>query len=650
MNFSFLNPFFLIGLIAVVFPILVHLISKKRGIKKSFSGVRFLLASQGEILKRSKLKDLILLLLRVLILTLLVIVFSKPAVFSFFPPGAQDARSIAIVVDNSFSMGYEDGFKKAKGSAEKLIQSLPDGSFAAVFPLVPTENTKSEITQERGKMAEDLKNLKLSYTFADNERRLQEIFSSLERTPNQNKELVFFTDFQRNGWEGDDFRREWFLPIDVSPTSEIENRAVSGLGLKKEGGSIRISVKIFNYSRNPIKDLLVTVFLGGKEIKGFINIEGKSEEIKDFIVPKESLPQGETSGRVEISHDNLTVDDVRYFVLSQTVEPRILMVDGDPRENARLSETYYLARVVETISEILPLHLSIKDNDSFLDEKLKEYNIIFLANVGDLTPQKASEIHEFLKNGGTVVIFLGDRVRSSLYNVLLKDFLPAKIGDLSEYDYSLSVHEQNKFTEGIDEKLNRVKAKKLFNLLPAKDSSTILDASNNYPFLIRGKTGSGNVFLFASTADPAWNNFPLTPVFLPIIKKIFDLSSVESQRNNFIVGEPVDISFPNGVVEIKVENPRGEKIKIYRETPKFTKTLIPGIYTVNWDGEIGYSFCVNLDTRESNLEKIPLKTPSFQPGAQKRLAKVFKEIWSYFLYVVIALFISESILRIIYAK
>ncbi len=650
MNFSFLNPLFLIGLSAVAFPILIHLISKKRGIKKSFPAVRFLIASQGEIAKRSKLKDLILLLLRASILALLVIIFSKPAVFSFSPTGTQDARSVAIVVDNSFSMGYKDSFKKAKSSAEKLIQSLPDGSFAAIFPLIPNENTRPQVTQDRGKMAEDLKNLGLSYAFANNERRLEEIFGSLESAPNQKKELIFLTDFQRNGWTGDDFRREWFLPIDVSQTSDMENRAVSGVDFKDEGDSIRISVRIFNYSKNPVKDLLVTTFLGTNQIKGFVNVEGKSEGIKDFVLSKGSIPQGETSGRIEISHDNLTVDDIRYFVLSQNGEPRILMVDGDPRENARLSETYYLARAVETISEILPLRISTEDNESFLNERLKDHNIIFLANVGDITSQKAHEIEEFLKNGGTVVIFLGDRVRSDLYNALFKDVLPAEIGNLSEGDYSLGARKPDEFPEEIDERFSQVKVKELFSLRPVKDSSTILDASNNFPFLIHRKTGRGNIFLFASTADTAWNNFSLTPVFLPIIKRILDLSSAESQKRNFLVGEPVDISFPEGVDEIGIENPKGEETKIYRESPRFTKTLIPGIYTVKSGKGIDYRFCVNVDTRESNLEKISLKTASSQSSGQNGLAKVFKEIWSYFLWGIIALFISESVLRALYTK
>lgn len=358
-------------------------------------------------------------------------------------------------------------------------------------------------------------------------------------------------------------------------------------------------------------------------------------------------------GKVEISHDNLTVDDVRYFVLSQTKEPRTLLVDGDPRENARLSETYYLARAVETISEILPLKLSIIDNDSFLSDKLrlKDYNLIFMANVGDLTTKKAQEIEEFLRYGGGIVIFLGDRVRNDLYNVMLRNILPAEIGTISQGDYSLNAYELNKFTNGMNEKFRHVEVKKAFDLRPVKNTNIILSTSNDTPYLTQGKVEKGNIFLFASTADTAWNNFPLTPVFLPTIKRTLDLSLSKQPRiKELLVGESVEIDLPNEIDEVKVRIPSGEEIKLNRVNPNFSHTIIPGIYTVKKDEQVLYNFCVNVDPRESNLERISLESVSPQSGAKRELVKTFKEIWIYFLWGAIALFISESAIRFVYSK
>jgi hypothetical protein len=388
-------------------------------------------------------------------------------------------------------------------------------------------------------------------------------------------------------------------------------------------------------------------------MKSFFNIKPSGEQIKDFIIPVNEININETVGKVEIPDDNLPADNVRYFVHSTKYEPRILLVDGDPREDARLSETYYLSRAIETISETSPINLSIIDNNAFLAEKsrLKDYNLIFLANVGDINTKKANEIKEFLSDGGVVVIFLGDRVRNDLYNIMFKGALPTEIGTISQGDYLLNVNELNELTEGMDEKFRQVEVKRIFDLHPMKNTKTILITSYNTPYLTQGKVEKGNIFLFASTADADWNNFPITPVFLPTIKRILDLSlSKQNSIKEFLVGESLEIDFPDEVEEVIVRTPLGEGIKLYKENPNFNNTHIPGIYTVKKGEEILCNFSVNVDPKESNLEKISLKSVSPRSSAKTGLARVLKEIWIYFLWGAIALFISESAIRFLYSK
>lgn len=645
MNFSFLNPLFLIGLSAVLLPVIAHLISRRSGIKKSFSTVSFLLASQGETARKSKIKDLLLLVLRSLILVLLVLVFSKPAFFSFSSVDSEGTKSVAIVIDNSYSMSYVDNFKIAKKRAENLIDSLADGSFGAVFPLVSNEDPESEITQDKRRMKDDLKKLDISYSFSDNERRLEEIMGRLQKAPNQKKEVILVTDLQKNGWNGENFRREWFKPIDITSGADIGNHSISQIEFTEQGESTKIAVKLSNYSNTAFNRLLATVSLGDEKINGFFDIQPEGEDIKEFVFPEEKIYGIEIPGKVEASHDNLTVDDVRYFIFPRTEELRVLVVDGDPREDARLSESYYLARAVETISEILPLNIAIKDDDAFLDDDLRKYNMIFLANVGDITPQKSQEIEKFLRDGGTLIIFPGDRVKSTIYNALFT-ILPAELGSVSEGNYFLSANNSNNSLGKINEKFSQVEIKRLFKLQPFKDSQIILAVSDNSPFLITKELGNGGVFLFASTADTGWNNFPLAPVFLPTIKEIFDLTqSARSNRRNFVVGDVVEIAFSKEGNKKTVRTPSGEMFDVSKEKPRFHRTLIPGIYSVEESGNISYQFSVNTDPRESDLKKISLETVSTQADVKKGLVKVFKEIWIYFLWGVIALFIAESFFR-----
>ena len=647
MNFSLLNPLFLIGLLAVALPVLAHFISRKSGIKKDFSAVSFLLASQGEVARKSKIKDLFLLLLRSLCLVLLALVFSKPTVFSFSSMDLEGAKSVAIVVDNSFSMGYGDNFKIAKKKAEGLIDSLADGSFGVVFPLVSNDYMAPEIRQDMKKMKDDLDDLKLSYSFADNARRLEEIFSHLQKAPIEDKEVILITDLQKNGWNWENFQREWLTTVDVNPGVEVGNRAISAIDFNEQDDAIKIAVKVSNHSSIPVNNLLATVSLSDQMINGFFEIEPRGEAIKEFIFPKEKLSGPEIQGKVEISPDNLKVDDVRYFVLPQTARLHVLIVDGDPREDGRLSETYYLARAVETISEIMALDMVVEDNDAFLEDDLGKYKMLFLANVGDITAQKSQEIEKFVADGGAVVIFPGDRVKSGVYNTLFR-ILPAELGAVLDENYSrINVSSLEK----INKKFNEIVIRRLFSLRPFKDSRVIMSVPDNSPFFIKKEIGNGSIFLFASTADTSWSNFPITPVFLPTIKEIFDVTQkVRSTRSNLVVGDEVQTEFSKIVNGAKVLTPTGETLKLPQENNRVIRNLVPGIYRVEESGNSSHWLSVNTDPRESDLTKIPLKTVSAQEDVNNGLIKVFNEIWVYFFWGFIALFISESVYRALNSK
>ncbi len=650
MGFSFLNPLFLLGLSALALPFIVHFISKKRGIRKSFSAVRFVITSKADIARRSKIKDLILLFLRLCVITALVIVFSKPALLSVSPLGMKEDESIAIVVDNSFSMGYGDNFKKAKTEAGKIIGLLEDGSFGAVFPLISYDkDTGVGLTQDKEKLLKDLDDLRLSYSFTDNAARLEEVFSLLREAPLEKKRVVFITDLQKNGWDKEEFEREWLYLVDVGREKVPSNLAIESVDFKEEPEGIRFSLRVSNYSETPVENLLCTLELEGKELRGFLEIDPFSKKVKEFIFPKEKNSfENLAAGKAKISHDGLTLDDVRYFVLLRRNQPRVLIVDGDPREDVRLSETYYLGRAVEILSEVFSLKLSIKDNKSFLDEGIAGYDLIILANVGEVSPEKAEELKDFLSKGGGLVIFLGNRVRSELYSVVLKEIIPSDLGKTVEGNYSVTPFRENPITEGFGEKFSSVEVRRLFTLPLLEDSSTLaLITSGGFPFLVERELGKGKVFVFTSSADLDWGNFPITPVFLPTLKSVFDKTlSPRFERRNFIIGEVVWLNLEGE--KAKVVNPEGKEFEITEADPVFQETLIPGIYKIVLPTNIEYMFSVNLNTKESDLRKIPLnKILSKEEGSKEEdgLVRVFKGVWGYFLWGALGLLVLEVILR-----
>ena len=102
---QFLHPVFLYGLLLLVIPVLLHLFSLKRYKKVYFSNFNFLEALQKQKKNSSRLKNLVLLFLRLLALSCIVIAFATPYLN---PEGkalpATTTPRIFIYADNSFSM------------------------------------------------------------------------------------------------------------------------------------------------------------------------------------------------------------------------------------------------------------------------------------------------------------------------------------------------------------------------------------------------------------------------------------------------------------------------------------------------------------------------------------------------------------------
>jgi hypothetical protein len=577
-----------------------------------------------------------------------VLIFAKPAVFSFSEIAGNNPMSVAIVIDNSFSMGFQDNFERAKKRAEELVESIPDGSFTIIAPLVGDEHGDENLTANRKELRGAVRNIKLSNSFTDNVARLQDIYSGLQKSPIEDKKVFLITDFQKNGWSSENFTSPWLELIDISGISEPSNHAVSDTLVNYEGGTVKIKSHVSNFSDKPVTELLTTARLGSEEVREHVDIKPQDSSIVEVGIKINQLDKP-LSGSVETSHDELKIDDVRYYIEDSKSESGILIIDGDPREDSRLSETYYLARALETIYENSSTAVTILDNDSLLNEDLSIYSMLFLANVGEITPESAVEIERFVKNGGGLVIFLGNRVRAGTYNALLGKLMPGELLTLTGGNILLAPEDSEIFSKDIKEKINQISTEQIYKIRQNPGSEILIRDSEINPFLLKGNYGKGHVFVFTSTADTAWSNFSITPVFLPIIKRILELPDIEkNNKRHYFVNESVNIEVPDDSGATAIKNPAGLEYELKRGTSEFAETRLPGIYTVIADGEPSYNFAVNIDPAESDLEKISAQSIEKDKGQEGIFVKVFREIWSYFLWGAVALFISESAFRAIF--
>ena len=107
---NFLQPLFLIFTSLAVIPIIIHLISERRYKKYYFSSIKFLKEIHSGSIKKMKLRQLLILLFRVLWIIALILAFSQPF-WKKFKSGNSSLENGILIVDNSFSMNIDDQLK-----------------------------------------------------------------------------------------------------------------------------------------------------------------------------------------------------------------------------------------------------------------------------------------------------------------------------------------------------------------------------------------------------------------------------------------------------------------------------------------------------------------------------------------------------------
>src|SRR3954462_3364205 len=128
---NFLAPFFLIGALAAAVPIVLHLLKREPEQRVAFSAGPLLTQAPVEHSSRRRLRELLLLALRVAALLLLAFAFARP----FLASGAGQVGSglTVIALDTSMSMSAPGQFDRAKQLARLAIDRSGNDQLAVVL-------------------------------------------------------------------------------------------------------------------------------------------------------------------------------------------------------------------------------------------------------------------------------------------------------------------------------------------------------------------------------------------------------------------------------------------------------------------------------------------------------------------------------------
>lgn len=211
-----LAPLYALAALAVAAPILFHLIRRQPRGQSEFSSLMFLQPSPPTLTRRSRLDNLLLLLLRGLALALIAIAFARPFLRSVQLAEPQEvSREIVVLVDTSGSMQRSDVWKNALTSARGYVQSLGESDQVALatfdtkldvkFSLpdptsteITPKETQAAVLAELNKLEPGYRSTKLAQCLIDAVELLQGRAGSQATADDRLREIVLVSDLHEN--------------------------------------------------------------------------------------------------------------------------------------------------------------------------------------------------------------------------------------------------------------------------------------------------------------------------------------------------------------------------------------------------------------------------------------------------------------------
>jgi hypothetical protein len=601
----FMNPLMLFGLLGLALPVLAHMLSKKKYDIVEWGAMQFLELGRNAR-RKIRLEQLLLLLLRMGLIALIAIALARPwaegGVFS--KVASKQNRDVVIIIDGSYSMGWE-----AKSTtphvaairwARSFLETLQPGDTIALIDARDQARLVIESpTSDFDRVRRELDAIPAPSGTSNLAEAMRKSVQLLSGTSNLSREVVVITDGQAKGWKPQD-KNIWSLYDKMLDEPSVKPRTwVVEVGEQDTGKKMNFNLEQLQLSRElssvgyPIRIKTNIHFSGGKtptSRKVFFEVDG--QRLADKTQIKTISPDGEVSVEFEysfntagshlvsvvIEKDNLPGDNRADAAITVTEAIPVLLVDGDPRPGKPLieSETVFAASALTPEENKAPwvkaevVYWKKLDAKPVLDNKLDnlaDYEAIFLANVPTFTDQQIKKLQEYVLNGGGLFFALGDKVNANHYNGKLfangQGLLPVSLGAVKEKDpdtkeelqvtdASLNAPWLSRFKSQydggfVDTRYNQRWLMTVPKKKAGKSSdlaAPVVSASLNTgdPFLVTQKQGQGHVIVMSVPLDADWGSFQAKQDFTPFLhESVFFLAS-SRPAHNVSIGTPLIVA------------------------------------------------------------------------------------------------------------
>lgn len=668
---SFLNPLFLIGLAAVAIPIIVHLVRRTRAKKIEFPSLMFVRQVPQRTIRRKRLINLLLLALRCLALLCLVLAFARPY---FSGSGAAEAngrtKATVILLDTSFSMRYGKRFDDAKAKARSIVSEAGGSDQVALATFGQGYEVLSRFTNDKGKLNALIDSSQAGLGSTAYTQALRGAEELMKEATTKDRRIVLISDYQAAGWKQADtsYRLSNDIKLVTNDVGEADaaNLAITEVNAQpviyQQKYADKLAARIANFSDEARDNVQVEFQLNDHTVeKRQVKIAARDTVLVEF--GDFNLNEGVNRGTLEITGDNFPVDNRFSFTLHREVQGQALIVESAARGR---NESLFLRNALST-GDNLPFSLAIKTPASVNPGDLPSYKVIILNDVDSINSALAEQLKAYVEKGGGLILAAGRHIEASEYNEAFKQILPATLEDAVQPkgDYvTLSDIKTDHPVFEVFRQSGRFAAARVFGYrrtTPHERASILARFEDGTPALLESSFGQGKVLLFTSTLDSSWNDLPLTPLYLPLVRQMTRYLGERDRQAWHLVGQTFTAPQAKDGALPAVDSPSNNRITERNQTASgdlIVNAKENGFYRLRYSSATDFA-AVDLDGKESDLTKLNLD--DFVAGvtgadpksdtvaaAQGRLTNEEREakqrVWWPLLIAALLLFVTEGVL------
>src|SRR3954462_10151603 len=276
---GFVAPLVLLGLGALAVPVFVHLIQRERKRVVEFPSLMFLRKIPYQSVRRRRIRDWLLLVMRLAALAMIVLAFARPFLRrdSLAAAAQNGAREAVILVDTSYSMGYADRWSKAQAAARDAVSALGPGDRASLVLFSTGADVAVRSAGDKGRLSSAGSAARVGPGATRYAPALKLAGSLLSESALPRREIVLISDFQRRGWEQtpgrDDVKlpdRTTLTPVNVA-SGTTANLSVTPVSLQRtrfeNHDRIAVTAGVVNHSAKPASGVTLSLEVDGNAIQ-----------------------------------------------------------------------------------------------------------------------------------------------------------------------------------------------------------------------------------------------------------------------------------------------------------------------------------------------------------------------------------------------